>query len=85
MDENINKGSFMKFFLLLIMFCTSIAFAQETEVVQKLDWQELLVNLPELIVGLCGALIAIFLFIPGEQPEKFLKGVVEFISKFSKK
>jgi hypothetical protein len=75
----------MKWFLFVLLFCTSLVFAQESEAVQNFDWQALLVNLPELIVGLCGALIAIFLFIPGEQPEKFLKGVVEFISKFSKK
>lgn len=31
------------------------------------------------------ALIALFLLIPGEQPEKALQGVVDFIAKFSKK
>lgn len=31
------------------------------------------------------ALIALFMIIPGEQPEKALKAVVEFLSKFSRK
>lgn len=31
------------------------------------------------------ALIALFLLIPGEQPEKFLKGVADFLAKFSRK
>lgn len=30
-------------------------------------------------------LIVIFSFIPGEQPEKALRGIVDFISRFSKK
>jgi hydrogenase maturation factor len=29
--------------------------------------------------------IAIAMVVPGEQPEKFLQGVVNFIKKFSKK
>lgn len=37
------------------------------------------------LVAICSALIAICLLIPGEQPEKFLQGVVDFLSKFSKK
>lgn len=31
------------------------------------------------------ALIALFTVIPGEQPEKFLHGVAEFLGKFSNK
>jgi hypothetical protein len=31
------------------------------------------------------SLIALCLLIPGEQPEKFLQGVVDFLAKFSKK
>lgn len=37
------------------------------------------------IVGLCMALIVIAQMIPGEQPEKFLQGVVDFLAKFSAK
>lgn len=37
------------------------------------------------LVGISSGLIAIFLLIPGEQPEKALQGFVDFISKFSKK
>lgn len=37
------------------------------------------------IVSLFSALIAISLMVPGEQPEKFLQGAVDFLSKFSKK
>ncbi len=45
-------------------------------------------KLPEyiaLINAVLLALIAFFLLIPGEQPEKALKAVVDFIAKFSKK
>lgn len=37
------------------------------------------------IVGVLTGLIAFFMIIPGEQPEKALQGIVNFISKFSKK
>lgn len=37
------------------------------------------------ISAVCAALIALFLMIPGEQPEKALQSVVDFLSKFSKK
>lgn len=33
----------------------------------------------------CLALAALFMMIPGEQPEKALKGIADFVSKFSKK
>jgi len=45
-------------------------------------------NYQSLITGLTGALtgiIAICMLIPGDQPEKFLQGIVDFISKFSSK
>lgn len=35
--------------------------------------------------GVLLALIAFFAVIPGDQPEKFLQGVVDFIEKFSRK
>lgn len=35
--------------------------------------------------GLLLALIALFMLIPGEQPEKFLQGVADFVEKYSKK
>jgi hypothetical protein len=38
-----------------------------------------------LAVGLFSAVIAISLVIPGDQPEKFLQALVDFLSKFSKK
>lgn len=34
---------------------------------------------------LLAALIAVFLLIPGEQPEKALRGIADFLSKFSRK
>lgn len=37
------------------------------------------------IVMLCNAMIIIFMFIPGDEPENFLKKVVGFLSKYSKK
>ena len=45
-------------------------------------------QLPEYLsatVGVMVALIALFSLIPGEQPEKFLHAVVDFLSKFSVK
>lgn len=45
-------------------------------------------NIPkyiDLVVPLLVAAIAVAMVIPGDQPEKFLQGVVNFISKFSKK
>lgn len=37
------------------------------------------------LIMVCSGIIVIALIIPGEQPEKFLKSVVEFLTKFSKK
>ena len=39
-------------------------------------------SIPLLIKGL-GAVIVVFMAIPGEQPEKFLQGLVDLLSKFS--
>jgi hypothetical protein len=36
-------------------------------------------------VAVLTALIGFFMLIPGEQPEKALQAVVDFLSKFSKK
>ena len=35
--------------------------------------------------GILVALVALFMLIPGEQPEKALQSVVDFIERFSKK
>jgi hypothetical protein len=43
---------------------------------------------PEIVsavVALLSGVTALALLIPGEQPEKALQGVVEFLKKFSKK
>jgi hypothetical protein len=45
------------------------------------NWQALLAG----VSGLLSAAIVIALIIPGEQPEKFLQGVVDFLKKFSAK
>ena len=37
------------------------------------------------VVAILSGIIGIALLIPGEQPEKALQGVVDFLSKFSKK
>ena len=37
------------------------------------------------VVAILTGLIAIFSLIPGEQPEKTLRAMVDFLSKFSKK
>ena len=36
-------------------------------------------------MGLFSALIVVAMLIPGEQPEKFLQSVVDFLAKFSNK
>lgn len=45
------------------------------------NWSEIL----NAVVAVLTALIALFLFIPGNQPEKTLQAVVDFLKKFSKK
>jgi hypothetical protein len=50
--------------------------------------QWLVVHGPEVVsavVALLSGVIAIALIIPGEQPEKALQSVVDFLKKFSKK
>jgi len=42
-------------------------------------------NFLSALIAVLSALIALCLMIPGEQPEKFLQSVVDFLSKFSKK
>lgn len=37
------------------------------------------------ILAILGGLITIFMLIPGEQPEKALQGLVDFLTKFSRK
>ena len=37
------------------------------------------------VLGLLSAIVVIALMIPGEQPEKSLKRIIEFLEKFSKK
>lgn len=37
------------------------------------------------IVMIVNGLIIVAMIIPGEQPEKFLHGIADFLSKFSKK
>lgn len=44
-------------------------------------WSEIV----SYIVAGFTALIGLFMLIPGDQPEKFMKSVVDFLSKFSKK
>lgn len=51
------------------------------QIVSQLNWLEILGAVSALLV----ALIAIFELIPGEQPEKTLRGVVNILTKFSRK
>lgn len=44
-------------------------------------WTELITA----IVAVLTALIALFLIIPGDQPEKTIKIIADFLAKFSKK
>lgn len=45
------------------------------------NWQPLLLA----VQGLLGGIIAVCLFIPGEQPEKALQGILNVIKGISKK
>ena len=50
--------------------------------------QWILVNYQVVIsslIAILAAITAVAMVIPGEQPEKFLQGVVDFLAKFSKK
>lgn len=40
-------------------------------------------HLVAAIISVLSALIALFLLIPGEQPEKALQAAVDFLAKFS--
>lgn len=51
-------------------------------------FQWIIVNYQAILSGLVAiatGLIAIFLLVPGEQPEKALQAFVDFVSKFSLK
>lgn len=55
-------------------------------IIQLASW--LVTDGPHLlsaVVSVLSALIALFMLIPGEQPEKFLQGVVDWVSKYSRK
>lgn len=45
------------------------------------NWEVIVASLVMIVNGL----IAIALLIPGDQPEKALQGVVDFLAKFSRK
>lgn len=47
----------------------------------SLNWDALLIAVQGILMGV----IAISIMIPGDQPEKFLQSIVDFVSKFSKK
>jgi hypothetical protein len=51
------------------------------QVVSSLNWLEIM----GAVSGLLAALIVIFELIPGDQPEKTLRSVVNFLAKFSRK
>jgi hypothetical protein len=37
------------------------------------------------LIGILSSIVAIALMIPGDQPEKTLQSIVDFLAKFSKK
>lgn len=51
------------------------------QIVSQFNWLEII----GAATGLLVALIAIFELIPGEQPEKALRSVVNILTKFSRK
>lgn len=46
-----------------------------------LHWAQMLVS----VIGLLSALIAVFLWVPGNEPEATLQKIVDFLGKFSRK
>lgn len=50
-------------------------------IVSQLNWLEIIGAVSALIA----ALITIFELIPGEQPEKTLRGIVKLLARFSRK
>lgn len=54
---------------------------QIINIVSQIDWLAV-VGAVTLILG---GLIILFEMIPGEQPEKFLKSIVDLLAKFSRK
>lgn len=77
------------FAICALMVLPTFAFAVDgTEVAWMAKISEFITMLPvyiSLLVGLLAALLAIALVIPGEQPDKALQAIVDFLSKFSKK
>ena len=66
---------------------TTMAFSQ-TDPKASIDWIALALQVPLMLGYLATGLtafIALFSIIPGEQPEKFLKSIVNLVSKFSRK
>jgi hypothetical protein len=45
------------------------------------NWDVLLAS----IIGLFSASLALAMIIPGDQPDKFLQGALDFLTKFSRK
>jgi hypothetical protein len=71
---------------MMLFTLTAFAAAPESSVLATIS--EIISKLPEylnLALSLLSAVIAIALVIPGDQPEKALQGVVDFLKKFSKK
>jgi hypothetical protein len=54
---------------------------QILQLVGSLNWLEIIGAITTIMVGL----IALFEFIPGEQPEKALRAVVSVLARFSRK
>lgn len=63
---------------------------KKMELIQALlaNWQEIAaagVMVLGAVAGLLAALYTLFLLIPGEQPDKTIKGILEFTKRFSRK
>ena len=75
--------------MLFALVFTNFAYAVDgTEVEWMAKISAFIMAIPtylDLLIALLAAIIAIALVIPGEQPEKTLKAIVDFLSKFSKK
>lgn len=82
---------FISFIILALLTLTlgiATSFAQVDDVKEKFDIINLILSYREIIGGVVmafsGALV-VALIIPGEQPDKFLQGAIDFLKKFSQK
>ena len=84
----ITKENMMKFLMMIFLMLIFSVCAFAGDPATKFDWITLLLSydfIAEKLVIAFAAFLAIASIIPGDQPDKFLQGVVDFLKKFSRK